>query len=59
MKDVRCGRCTALLYRVDGEPGATVEIKCRRCRTVTRIEPANRTGDLTRPELPSGTDRGQ
>ncbi len=35
MKDIRCGVCNALLLRMASE--ATIEIKCRRCGTLTHL----------------------
>ncbi|WP_141703728.1 Com family DNA-binding transcriptional regulator [Methylobrevis pamukkalensis] len=55
MENVRCN-CGAMLLRADEIAlRGTIEIKCRRCRTVNSIRPARPTPDRherprTRPE---------
>ncbi|MHA7882744.1 Com family DNA-binding transcriptional regulator [Nitratireductor sp. OM-1] len=39
MKDVRCGRCRALLFRANNDR-SEIEIKCRRCGTINHLRPA-------------------
>ncbi|RJG46429.1 Com family DNA-binding transcriptional regulator [Mesorhizobium sp. DCY119] len=38
MKDIRCGKCRALLFRMSGATNE-IEIKCRRCGTVNHLRP--------------------
>ncbi|WP_442793795.1 Com family DNA-binding transcriptional regulator [Pannonibacter sp. SL95] len=40
MKDIRCGCCRALLFRMAAAPSApAIEIKCRRCGTINHLRP--------------------
>ncbi|WP_082542426.1 MULTISPECIES: zinc finger domain-containing protein [unclassified Mesorhizobium] len=38
MKDIRCGKCRALLFRASGATSA-IEIKCRRCGVINHLRP--------------------
>ncbi|WP_373465546.1 Com family DNA-binding transcriptional regulator [Agrobacterium larrymoorei] len=41
MKNIRCGSCSALLFRAgQGAIANTIEIKCRRCGTMNHLRPA-------------------
>ncbi|MEM1284967.1 MAG: Com family DNA-binding transcriptional regulator [Pseudomonadota bacterium] len=41
MKDYRCGRCRALLFRGSSKTiGDVLEIKCRRCSAMNILRPA-------------------
>ncbi|OYW33260.1 MAG: hypothetical protein B7Z41_05915 [Rhizobiales bacterium 12-66-7] len=56
MENIRCGRCSALLFRA--APAAirdTIEIKCRRCGTVNSLRPIEPTSE--RQERLSGEVR--
>ncbi|WP_442793808.1 Com family DNA-binding transcriptional regulator [Pannonibacter sp. SL95] len=39
MKEFRCGHCRALLFKAAGNPSCAIEIKCRRCGTLTHLRP--------------------
>ncbi|WP_084594708.1 Com family DNA-binding transcriptional regulator [Hoeflea phototrophica] len=41
MKDIRCGKCSALLFRAGQNATlGDIEIKCRRCGTINHLRPA-------------------
>ncbi|WP_420854962.1 Com family DNA-binding transcriptional regulator [Shinella kummerowiae] len=49
LKNIRCGACSALLFRAGQDAIAnTIEIKCRRCGTMNHLRPAEPAPD--RPE---------
>ncbi|MBX8799216.1 Com family DNA-binding transcriptional regulator [Ochrobactrum sp. MR28] len=40
MKEIRCGKCHALLFRAKhGAVANDIEIKCRRCGTLNHLRP--------------------
>ncbi|WP_422371357.1 Com family DNA-binding transcriptional regulator [Hoeflea sp.] len=40
MKDIRCGKCSALLFKAGHNAIANdIEIKCRRCGTINHLRP--------------------
>ncbi|MFB2553326.1 Com family DNA-binding transcriptional regulator [Ensifer soli] len=46
MQDIRCGSCSALLFRAgQGAIANAIEIKCRRCGTVNHLRPAEPVPD--------------
>lgn len=52
VKDYRCGRCRALLFRGTSKTvGDVLEIKCRRCSAINVLRPAEPTS-----ERPSSAD---
>lgn len=41
MENIRCGSCSALLFRAGrGAIANDIEIKCRRCGTINHLRPA-------------------
>ncbi|WP_394078432.1 Com family DNA-binding transcriptional regulator [Roseixanthobacter finlandensis] len=53
MENVRCGKCSALLFRAGaGAIQGPIEIKCRRCGTVNFLRPVEPTSE--RQERRSG-----
>lgn len=51
MRNVRCGSCSALLFRARQNAIANdIEIKCRRCGTLNHLRPCEPFSD--RPERP-------
>lgn len=41
MRNIRCGTCSALLFKAGpGAIAASIEIKCRRCGTMNHLRPA-------------------
>lgn len=49
MENVRCGKCSALLFKAKrGAISNDLEIKCRRCGTLNHLRPAEPEQD--RPE---------
>gem|GEM_PF-2814889 len=49
MKEVRCGKCRALLFKAgSGAITGTIEIKCRRCGSINTPRSANPTQQKTR-----------
>ncbi|WP_420839836.1 Com family DNA-binding transcriptional regulator [Allorhizobium sonneratiae] len=40
MKNIRCGTCTALLFKAGRAFAGDLEIKCRRCGTINHMRPA-------------------
>ncbi|OYX14830.1 MAG: hypothetical protein B7Z15_02630 [Rhizobiales bacterium 32-66-8] len=55
MENIRCGTCSALLFRsARGALRGTVEIKCRRCGTLNSLRPTEATPE--RRERPISGD---
>ncbi|WP_062228782.1 Com family DNA-binding transcriptional regulator [Aureimonas frigidaquae] len=54
VQDVRCGTCSALLFKCEGWPTG-IEIRCRRCKTTTRFRPSEPTAGHAsqQPSAPS------
>lgn len=56
MKDIRCGKCSALLFKAGQNAIANdIEIKCRRCGTINHLRPAEPVTE--RQERRSGSIR--
>ncbi|TRL38043.1 MULTISPECIES: Com family DNA-binding transcriptional regulator [Rhizobium] len=46
MRDIRCGKCSALLFRAEHDAISNViEIKCRRCGTLNHLRPIEPASD--------------
>ncbi|NBN76832.1 Com family DNA-binding transcriptional regulator [Microvirga tunisiensis] len=53
MKDIRCGCCRALLFRMASAPSApAIEIKCRRCGTINHLRPPEPAPERDSPTAP-------
>ncbi|MCF1482789.1 hypothetical protein B7W85_12060 [Allorhizobium ampelinum] len=53
MKNIRCGTCTALLFKAGRAFAGDIEIKCRRCGTINHLRSAEPEPD--RQERPNET----
>lgn len=52
MENVRCGKCSALLFKAKhGAISNDLEIKCRRCGTLNHLRPAEPEQDRPEREL--------
>jgi len=52
MENVRCGKCSALLFRAKrGAISNDLEIKCRRCGTLNHLRPAEPEQDRHEREV--------
>lgn len=52
MENVRCGKCSALLFKAKrGAISNDLEIKCRRCGTLNHLRPAEPEPDRREREV--------